>query len=61
MNLVKLQDTELICRNLLLFYLLIMNYQKDKVRKKILYKIPKNKLNQGSKQYMTYTLKTIKH
>ena len=23
--------------------------------------MPKNKLNQGSKQYMTYTLKIIKH
>ena len=32
MNLVKLQDTKLIYRNLL-FYKLIMNYQKEKSRK----------------------------
>ena len=33
MNLVKLQDTRLIYRNLLLYYALIMNYQKEKARK----------------------------
>ena len=37
MNSVKLQDTSLIYRNLLLFYTLIMNYQKEKAEKK---KIP---------------------
>ena len=31
MNSVKLQDTGLICRNLLLFYTPIKNYQKEKV------------------------------
>ena len=33
MNLVKLQDTRLIYRNILLFCVLIMNYQKEKLRK----------------------------
>ena len=32
MNSVKLQDTRLIYRNLLLFYTLIMSYQKEKAR-----------------------------
>ena len=32
-NLIKLQDTNLIYRNLLHFYILIMNYQKEKLRK----------------------------
>ena len=34
LNSVKLQGTELIYRNLLLFHLLIMTYQNDKIRKK---------------------------
>ena len=33
MKSVKLQDTRLICRNLLFFYTLIANYQKEKLRK----------------------------
>ena len=33
MNLVKLQDTKLIYRNLLHFYTLTTNYQKEKLRK----------------------------
>ena len=33
MNSVKLQDTVLIHRNLLLFYTLLMNYQKEKLKK----------------------------
>ena len=35
MNLVKLQDTKLIYRNLLCFYILATNYQKEKLREKI--------------------------
>ena len=34
LNSIKLQGTELIYRNRLLFHLLIMTYQKDKIRKK---------------------------
>ena len=34
MNLVKLQDTRLTYRNLWLFYMLIVNYQKEQAKKK---------------------------
>ena len=47
-----LQDTRLIYRNLLLFYTLIMNYQKEKAKSNncsIKNKIARNKLNQGGK------------
>jgi len=33
MSLAKLQDTRLISRNVLLFYTLLVNYQKKKIRK----------------------------
>ena len=32
MNLAKLQDTRLISKNVLLFYTLLVNYQKKKIR-----------------------------
>ena len=56
MNSVRLQDTRLIYRNLLHFYILIMNYQKEKAKKKNSHlklcqkKIPRNKLNQGGER-----------
>ena len=56
MNSVKLQDTRLTYRNLLLFYTLIMNYQKENLRKQPHLhshqenKIPRNKLNQGGER-----------
>ena len=50
-NLIKLQDTNLIYRNLLHFYILTANYQKRKLRKQFIYNyikkdnIPRNKFN----------------
>ena len=32
MNLVELKDTKLVCRNLLYFHMLIINYLKEKLR-----------------------------
>ena len=43
MNSMKLQDTRLIHENLLFFYPLIMNYQKEKAKKPILFKITSKK------------------
>ena len=45
MNSVKLQDTKLVCRNLLQFYTTTTNYQKEKLRKK-----PHLKLHQEKKK-----------
>ena len=52
----KSSEYRLAYRNLLLFYILMMNYQKENSRKKIPFtieskknKIPRNKLNQGGK------------
>ena len=42
MNSVKLNDTKLIYRNLLHFYTLTMDYQKEKLRKKIHLQLHKN-------------------
>ena len=56
MNSVKFQDTKSMYRNLLHFYTLIMNYQKEKLRKQshlqLIKKneIPKNKFNQGTER-----------
>ena len=48
MNSAKLHDTKLIHRNLLHFYTLIMNYQKEKLRKNLIYIfIKKNKIYQS--------------
>ena len=64
MNSVNFQDTKLAYINLLLFYTLIINYQKEKARKqsylkyKQKNKIPRNKLHQKSENY---ALKTKKH
>ena len=50
MNPVKLHNTKLLYRNLLHFYTLTMNYQKEKFRKQSTYnhikknKIPRNRL-----------------
>ena len=57
MSSVKLQDIKLIYRNLLCFYTLTTNYQKEKLRKQSLYncikknKIPRNKSNQGDERH----------
>ena len=58
MNSAKLQDIRLIYRNLLFFYTLIMNYQKEKVKKTKTHvkshqkriKYFRNKLNQGGER-----------
>ena len=44
MNSAKLQDTRLIYRNMLHFYTLIMNYQKEKVFLKIPFKIASERI-----------------
>ena len=41
---VKLQDTRLIYRYLSLFYILIMNYEKEKVKKKNQFKISSERI-----------------
>ena len=64
-NSVKQQDTKLISRNQLHFYMPIMYHQKGKLREKshsqVLQKnkIPRNKFNQGHKK--TCTQKIIRH
>ena len=63
MNSGKLQDTRLIYRNLLLFCTLIMNYEKEKVKKKILFKITSKGIKYleiSLRRWKTYTLKTTK-
>ena len=40
----KLQDTKLIYRNLLLFYILILNYQKEKARKPFFFKLHQKRI-----------------
>ena len=56
MNSIKLQDIKLTHKNLLYFYTLIMNYQKDKTIKQSHIqankknKIPRNKFNRGGKR-----------
>ena len=48
MNSVKVQDTKSIYRNLLHFYTLIMNYEKEKLRKQSIYNcIKKNKIHRN--------------
>ena len=44
MNSVKLQDTKLIYINLLCFYTLTMNYQKEKLRKHFHFTIPSKRI-----------------
>ena len=63
MNSTKLQDTRLIYRNLLYFYTLIMNYQKDKVRKKNSFKIISKRIKYLAinLRQNTYAVKSIKH
>ena len=57
MNSVKLQDERLIFRNLLFFYTLIMNYQKEKAKKKILFTITLKRI-----KYLGISLsKEVKH
>ena len=59
MNSVKLQDTKLVCRNMLHFYTLITNYQKE-IKKTIPFmlasKIPRNKFNQGGERHVLLKL-----
>ena len=49
MNSVKLQDTRLTYRNLWLFYILIMNYQKEQAKKKQTNLIPFKITSKGIK------------
>ena len=66
MNSVKLQDTKSIYKNLLRFYMLIMNYQKEKLRKQSHLQLhKKNKylginLTKETKDLYTENYKTLK-
>ena len=65
MNSVNLQDTRLIYRNLMFFYMIVVKYQK--VKKKIPFKntskritCPRNKLNQGNESLYSENYKTLR-
>ena len=65
MNSEKFQDSKLIYRNLLCFYTLTINYQKEKLRKQYCLqwhqkeKIPRNKPNKGGKRLELRIYKTL--
>lgn len=63
MNSVKLQNKKLICRNLWYFYILIINYQEEGIKKKILYTIAlkrvrylKTNLTKGSERTVPWKI-----
>ena len=65
MNSVKLQNTRLIYRNQSIFNILIMNYQKENLRKHRIYnhvtknKTPRKKHTQGGKRHVFWKLQTV--
>ena len=62
MNSPRFQEKILTQINLLHFYTLLIKYQKEKVKKRLLEShknIPRNKLNQGGER--PYSLNIIKH
>ena len=65
MNSAKFQETRLMYRNLLLFFIVIINYQNKKVEKKSCLKITSKRIKflgiNLTNKLKNYTLKTIKY